>query len=605
MSAWSWCVLGLMAPIVSQGQTAAAPAAVSAPATAATMRQSLLESIRADLDRLGPDDDRQRASLERLRGQIESLETAGQHAADSLLAIQRMGSLYIGSSAVSEETRKLHAAFLAKAREEAAEAKARVEAAFAEKTRSLLDGMMKATDAAAVKALQEDLRNYAESLAEDSVRGRVNQTKVSQLRATLEDVQRFFTARQAEQWSSIESALSELAGDLDSWREFVPPDGAKAWLEGLRKSSGMLSPDEARRKFDELFDQLLDDANQNRLDEIAATISKYASMASAWDRSGKDGSRWQRLQTLAANFGEAVKRLKDGMPARFSPDAMLRQTQLDWIGRKEWIERLKRYQVELTMPDGGSSKVRLYQEPLEVIERIHSPADLTRELPLLREMQGLREGDRDGALLGDMMPRLEAMERLHRQLESGLAFSIEDAGERYGYAAHRMPSYGSPVALKLQELRRQLDWQLLGRLAPGLPGAGQGDPHEALSRAYQEAVAGKRFADALRFHSLAVGLRPDAPLMSPRDHQALAWYVAGLRQQDELEQPRLATHHLQRAAAIASPMVPAADLKERLQRLRREHASDYQLGTGDALREDVRMVPDGIGIDRFVPARQR
>ena len=77
-----------------------------------------------------------------------------------------------------------------------------------------------------------------------------------------------------------------------------------------------------------------------------------------------------------------------------------------------------------------------------------------------------------------------------------------------------------------------------------------------------------------------------------------------MRQQDELEQPRMATHHLQRAAAIASPMVPAADLKGRLQRLRREHAEDYQLGTTDALREDVRMVPDGIGIDRFVPARR-
>ena len=339
----SCCVFGVIAPVVSCGQTTAAPSAVSAQATAATIRDSLLESIRADFDRLGPEDDRQRASLERLRGQVESLETAGQHAADSLLAIQRMGSLYIGSSAVSDKTRKLHGEFLAKARQEAAEAKARVEAALTEKTRSLLGGMMKATDAAAVKALQEDLRSYAESLGDDSVRGRLNQTKVSQLRATLEDAQRFFAARQSEQWSSIESALNELAGDLDSWRELVPPHEAKAWLEGLRKGSGMLSPAEARRKFDELFHQLLDDANQDRLDEIAAMISKYASMASAWDRTGKEGGRWQQLQALATNFGEAVMRLKDGMPARFSPDALLRQTQLeDWIGRKEWIERLKR-----------------------------------------------------------------------------------------------------------------------------------------------------------------------------------------------------------------------------------------------------------------------
>jgi hypothetical protein len=72
-------------------------------------------------------------------------------------------------------------------------------------------------------------------------------------------------------------------------------------------------------------------------------------------------------------------------------------------------------------------------------------------------------------------------------------------------------------------------------------------------------------------------------------------YLNGVRQIEELDQPRIATVHLQRAAAARSNIIPTAELKMRLGALKKDFPEEYDKGTQDSmLRENSSAPPSQL-----------
>lgn len=154
----------------------------------------------------------------------------------------------------------------------------------------------------------------------------------------------------------------------------------------------------------------------------------------------------------------------------------------------------------------------------------------------------------------------------------------------YGSDSVRSTPTTGPLVDKINQLELQIEWALILRFLPGedAPNAkDQDNKIKALMARFREQ---KNYQAMLHLYNASQSIKPSRQLLSPTQVQAIRDYLSGVRQEEVLDQPRLAVFYLQKSAMSAATVIDAQQLKTRLQSLRRKSPSDYDKGIEDALR---------------------
>jgi hypothetical protein len=107
----------------------------------------------------------------------------------------------------------------------------------------------------------------------------------------------------------------------------------------------------------------------------------------------------------------------------------------------------------------------------------------------------------------------------------------------------------------------------------------------------------------LALNQLSAYFTPGQMLLTPQNSMALQSYLNGVKQEEQLDQPRLATYYYQRAAAAPDGPVPVSDLKQRLQGLKQRSPDDYEKGTDDSLKSSAENQAAYYSSTLTVPAK--
>lgn len=458
--------------------------------------------------------------------------------------------------------------------------------------------------------LDEFFRDASQKAAQLDERGDYRIPKLgadqTSIRSFISQLSNFHSQRVAEQWSGAASTLQMLRKYFPKFERYIPKEEAEAFMTSCEKSIGLLPPEEAQRLLDSSLAELLDDQNQDRLDAIQETIRRQVELSRGSTRSLLS-QKWQNLSELASNFSQNVTRMKQGGPPQFSPEQWFRMNSnsIVIIGRDEFIELMKRYRVRMTDDTGKVREEPVYYDINEVIARIQSPADIARELPVYqkaaKQVSYSSENSVNWQSLGQ---RLQQYADLFAKLESGVSFAIGNYNQsEYGYERSNNPVVEDAATRKAAELNLQLQWMIVRRFLPEAAADANTTPAKVVADRFAQAKKGNGYQEMLTLGRLSAYLTPGQALLTPQDGLAIQCYLDGVKQEEELDQPRLATFYFQRAAAVPNGPIPPSVFKARLKTLKRNSPKDYEKGTDDALSRNLDSSVMGMHAPVMVPEK--
>jgi hypothetical protein len=277
--------------------------------------------------------------------------------------------------------------------------------------------------------------------------------------------------------------------------------------------------------------------------------------------------------------------VKNGGVSQFTPDQWLRSNtdSKPLLSRDELTKRLKNYKISVTDDSGNAGTEPMYHDVREVLGRIQGLADVRRELPAFTKAVRQSGYQSESTNWSYLATALAQYAEIHAKLEAGTAFTLRGF-ENLDYGDPRRqypPGTNDLAAAKIASLHQQLQWLILPRFFPELVADTTSSPRSALVTLYEKAMAEKNYDAVLNLNQLSAYFTPGQPLGDPAGTAAIQHYLAGVRQEEQLGEPRLATYYYQKAAAIRSSPVPVDELKARLQRLKKDFPADYEKGTDD------------------------
>ncbi len=324
--------------------------------------------------------------------------------------------------------------------------------------------------------------------------------------------------------------------------------------------------------------------------------------------------------------GNLVHENNDGYGSGYSKNQKLRtqgaQVQQFW-------EYLRQWQNYLSDIEGGDTKAARQQlQNLSNSERDFSGfiprSTLLEKLKTLEKATGTGDedphettsADREKRLdaildgiksLDDLPGALQAADAIRRQgggtastemAISQLRTTAQVYGDlKQGFATNFiLPSYGTSANgnSKVEELRRDLLMFALPRIL-GLAPEDQRKPDENFSAFFQRIFnLAKEKSDwpaVGRIMDVAMKLNV-APIASQTDNSALTNFLGGLNQ-ERAKQYMLAVASYETCLKSGSQIVPAEQVGEHLEKLKREHPQEYELGVQLALAPPARTDPFG------------
>ena len=131
---------------------------------------------------------------------------------------------------------------------------------------------------------------------------------------------------------------------------------------------------------------------------------------------------------------------------------------------------------------------------------------------------------------------------------------------------------------KIVQFDAELEHAILKRLFPKQEFGNVGDHESFLRSLMKRFIEAKNYDGIDKLHRVSIYFKPSRMLLSQTQAQVVRDYLDGIRQEEVLEQPRLAVFHYQKAASANSSIVDAESLKARLQKMRLNHPEDYEKG---------------------------
>lgn len=354
---------------------------------------------------------------------------------------------------------------------------------------------------------------------------------------------------------------------------------------------------ELRQSASEILDELFDDANQDRLEQIQGRIRALQAFVGSSSEFSGISQHFQQIESLAQNLAQNVRRVQDGGMARVHVDEWLRSGSESGqiIEKKKLTDLLKRYKVKVSDEKGQVREVPLYQDLNDIIARINKLEDIDGELAALA-MMSQSSYDSGRGNLAQGVAVLTGLAELHKNLEKGDSFTLSNSqfsegGDWGGRGGQSGLFSGSVLGSKLETLRNEAERAVLERMLPAGVIEGGDNRDEMVNGLLRRFVEEKNYQGVLVLGRVAAHFQPKRPLFPVHEILAIQHYLDGVRQLEELGEPRLATGHLQQAAAARSGIIPVADLSERLHKLKKEYPEEYEQGTQDALLPERTPTP--------------
>lgn len=395
--------------------------------------------------------------------------------------------------------------------------------------------------------------------------------------------------------------VNEFSSSSSSYGEFVKPEDLKARLSKylIRSKddkgnavSVRLFYDAAEMKAatDELLTRILDDSNQDRLVELQDEVKRMKSYDAANRYSGTSNlsAKLERMTQLARSIKDSVSALKIGSNNQLN----LNQLYSDYsegvalLSKKDLLEKLKKYMVSVQGNDGTQTKRALFVDAEELFQQINTYEELPALLSEINRASSQVTTENGVYPLAGLLPRIIRCSELAEKLSTGETFMMQTtySSNYYGSDSVRSTPTTGPLVDKINQLELQIEWALILRFLPGedAPNAkDQDNKIKALMARFREQ---KNYQAMLHLYNASQSIKPSRQLLSPTQVQAIRDYLSGVRQEEVLDQPRLAVFYLQKSAMSAATVIDAQQLKTRLQSLRRKSPSDYDKGIEDALR---------------------
>jgi len=583
----------LHSALAGQAATAAAPG---------DLRARLVAALIEDAER-AEDEGRTRQLIQMAADRVRDYNPATASEAD----LRRLGGTSDLQRMVSPETLRLHTDF---ARQQIAETH-RLRADLAERYKAALDDLLRRATLAEKPETFDGLRGERDALetlwAEVPSTRRNSQPTPDRAVRTLEIMKSVATAREQQQWQGFGTQLSRAARQLSESPISLPGSSIDEYTARQLASAGLPALNNQTDAMHQLARLLLDDSNQDSLQEIWSDIDKHSQVFSSLTSELTDtetSRQWRALAGFAAEFLRVYGVLREGGPSaplatRWGSDTTSGQSLFPPYTSAELTRLLQNYRVRLAGEDGQT--VPMLEDLPGLIGSIKTLDDLKSALPAFR--RAAHTGDGASAQETQMLAnRLASIADIHEQVRAGDEMVLDtqtltrlnggiprdinrDHPDLRPYLWNTPANERTPAHTRLIDtLTTQLRGTLIGRIFPGHPSEENEDPADHLRRVWNAA----RASDELDTVILAINaceIFPTNPVpVDPNEYIAIRHYLLGIRQASELEQPRLATFHLQQAAAPATPLPSPALLRQHLARLRNAHPEEYRLGTEDALR---------------------
>lgn len=459
---------------------------------------------------------------------------------------------------------------------------------------ALLKQVIATDDPAKLSALGEKLVSQFNSATHEAPRGFEGQSRhdsfmrdSSAINQLVSNVARIHTHRSNEAWGEAASVLRDTGSSISRLRRYISREEANAFLTKTRESIGLLPPDKMQDLFNRTLADLLDDANQDRLDEIQSAIKTQRKLHN-YDSENGFSRKWQSLESLASGFVRNVNSVKLGGASQFSPEQWL-QSNSDGpkiISPDDLGRSLKNYRVRLKGKDGAVVEEPLCYDINEVLAGIKTPADIEREIPALNKAVRQLEYSSGSGNWPVFVNKLQQFAELHSKLDSGISFQIPVMQHPdYGGREYPRAMSGNDIAqAKADDLNQQLQWMMLQRLYPELVIDTKASPSGTVGKRFEEAKVKGDFSAMLTLNQLSGIFTPGQMLLTPQSSMVIQHYLNGVKQEEQLDQPRLATYYYQRAAAFPDGPVPVSELKQRLHGLKQRSPDHYEKGTDDSLK---------------------
>jgi hypothetical protein len=553
--------------------------------TAAALKEKLIASVKADMEKAGGNDARVSSSLSRFLLGLQQIQPDESHRDTEF---QRLG-MNLPDGSVSDQTRTLLESYSKQVNAEAEAAREKFLKEVDETGRAFIKRALASNEPTQIATIDAEVQDWANSLSNKAFRdsSKVN-SQIYGLKNCVSSMTKFQAARADENWRNAASQLEQLRECFSKIRQFLPAEEAETYLENARRSIGLLSRKELQATFEKTLDELFNDANQDRLDEISDQIRKYHQLCGSSSSSSAMmamSARWQQLSSLASIFIQNVQIVQNGGASRFSPEQWLRSNSESKpvMPRAEMINRLKNYKVRVIGENGHVEP--MYDDIKDILGRIRNLGDLQKELPAYQKAARLSSYESESGNWSAIIPALNYYADLYAKLETGGAFVLRSINNPYSPDSMRYyPQAAKDLAAeKIIPLKNQAQWMVLQRFFPEIKTSGA-DPDPTIKALLEKSISAKNFDAVLNLSQTVACFSPDQQLLAPSEITAIQHYLAGIRQDDQLSEPRLATCYLQKAAVIRSSVIPVENLKTRLQKLKRDFPADYEKGTDDSFR---------------------
>lgn len=589
---------------------AAAPAAAEEKLSAEELRKKLVTTAKEELEVYNKTEGRHPYHLESF------FEVLGQQSPESFRA-ESADANFLQTSFPAEpgfeKSKELAKAYVAQLTKESRDLRRKYEAECTKAVADLVKRAAATQDPEKLAQMGEELdefyRKMVSSRRQFDDQGGYRIAEICQdqssIRNFISQIGRFHSQRVEEQWGSAASNLQELRRQAIKLNRYLPVNEAMAFIASCERSIGLLPLEETSQLFDATVGELLDDKNQDRLDAIQGTIRKQVELCRSSSKSAFS-QKWQNLSELASSFSQNVSRMKQGSPPQFSAEQWVRSNPdaLVSIGRERLVEAMKRYRVKVKDSTGEIREEPIYYDMNEVIARIQSPADIAREMPVFQKASKQASYSSDNGNWQTLGQRLQQYGELFAKLESGASFAIGAYGQsEYGYERSNNPVVEDAASKKAAELNQQLQWMIVQRFLPDVQVDAKTTPAKAVADRFAQAKKGGDYQAMLTLGRLSAYLAPGQGLLTPQDGLAIQWYLDGVKQEEQLGQPRLATYYFQRSAAVPNSPIPPHVFKARLKNLKYSAPKDYDKGTDDALGRNLDSTGMGMQAPLMVPEK--
>lgn len=347
---------------------------------------------------------------------------------------------------------------------------------------------------------------------------------------------------------------------------------------------------ELKTATDQLLERILNDAHQDRLVELQDEIKRLRSYASTSRYTGTSNlsAKLERMSQLARSIKDNVAVLKMGGNNQLS----LPQIYNDYsdgavlLSKEDLLEKLKRYQVHVQGKDGASIKRALYVDAEELLQQVKSYAELPAVVPEINRALSNAMTESGVLPLAGLMPRITRCADIAQQLSTGEAFLLQPSSSSsyYGSDSSRSTPTSGPVVDRIKQLEADVEWSVILRYFPGEASNNAVDHETRIKSLMAKFREQKNYEAMSQLHGVSVYFKSTRQLLSQVQAQAIRDYLNGVRQQEVLDQPRLAVFYLQKAALSSATVIDVQQLKTRLQALRKKNPADYEKGIDDALK---------------------